>query len=337
MSVTDNGVADRVSISFARLVFADGMDQESSEQKTYHIKPTNSNRSYLEIQNVPSGAKLYDVTDEENIIDIGYNVVGSGINAMIPNDSEGKKLLLTSRRIQVPNIEPVSMRSIDPSNANFLIVTHKSLRKSTANYPDVPLAYASYRASTTGGGFDTLLVNIDQLYNMFSYGEYTSLVLYRFCRFMADGGNPDYLFIMGKGLTGLYLYPYRTGNSGAANRDLIPTGGFPGNDVIFTAGLKGATYEAGFPVGRVSAETPAALEAYMDKVKEAESTPHDALWRKELVHLSGGSDSFQQNLFLRYVDGFKAVAEGELLGGDVVTISKKTNSATELINIAEYV
>lgn len=337
VSVTDNGVADRVSISFARLVFADRMDQESSEQKNYHIKPTNTNRSYLEIQNVPSGAKLYDVSDEENIIDIGYNVVGSGINTIVPNNLEGRQLLLTSRRIQVPNIEPVSMRNIDPSNANFLIVSHKSLRKATANYADVPQSYASYRASTTGGGFDTLVVNIDQLYDMFSYGEYTSLALYRFCKFMADKGDPQYLFIMGKGLTGLYLYPYRTGTSGDSNRDLIPTGGFPGSDLLFTAGLKGTTYESGFPVGRVSAETPTALEAYLDKVKEAESTPHDALWRKELVHLSGGSDAIQQDLFLRYVDGFKSVAESEMLGGDVVTISKKTNGATELINIAEYV
>ncbi|MCK5368000.1 MAG: transporter, partial [Cyclobacteriaceae bacterium] len=72
-------------------------------------------------------------------------------------------------------------------------------------------------------------------------------------------------------------------------------------------------------------------------VIETESTPHDALWRKELVHLSGGSDPFQQYTFLNFVNGFKAVAESEFLGGDVVTISKKTNGATELINISEYV
>lgn len=229
----------------------------------------------------------------------------------------------------------ISMRKLDPAKADFLMITHKSLRSATTNYSDVPMAYAAYRASTAGGGFDTLLVNISQLYDLFSYGEYTPLALFRFCKFMAAGGDPKYLFIMGKGLTSSYLQQFRAG--GAEIRDLIPTSGFPGSDAIFTAGLKGATYESGFPVGRISAESPAALAAYLDKVKEMESMPNNALWQKELVHLSGGRGDAQQSEFRSYVDGFKAVAEGEYLGGKVETISKKTNGATELINIAEYV
>lgn len=337
VSVVDNGVADRVSISYTRLVVPTSWDQELLEQKKYYVKPTNASRSYLEIQNVLAGAKLLDISDKENILDIGYNFVGSGINAVIPNGAKGGKLLLSTKRLQILKIERVSMRNINPTKSDFLIVSHKSLRKPTANYSDVPEAYAAYRASTIGGGFDTLLVNIDQLYNMFSYGEYTSLALYRFCRFMAENGSPKYLFIMGKGLTGLYLNQERKGNLNVTSRDLIPTSGFPGNDVLFTSGLNGTTYEAGFPAGRVSAETPGILEAYFDKVKEIEETPFNNLWRKEFVHLSGGKGTFQQELFKDFVNGFKSIAEGELVGGNVVTISKKTNGATELINIAEHV
>ncbi len=337
VSVINNGVADRVSVSFTKLVVAASWDQELSEQKEYHVKPTFANRSYLEIQNIAAGAKLLDISDSENILNIGYNIVGSGINAVIPNDTRGKKLLLATSRMQVAKIERVAMRIINPAKSDFIIVSHKSLRTPSSNYPDVPKAYASYRSSSVGGGYDTLLVNIDQLYNMFSYGEYTSLALYRFCRFMAENGNPKYLFIMGKGLTGLYLNSERQGNSNVASRDLIPTSGFPGNDGLFTAGLNGTTYESGFPVGRVSAETPAILEAYFDKVKETEAMPYDQLWRKEIIHLSGGRGAFQQGLFKDFVNGFKSIAEGELLGGDVITFSKKTNNATELINIAEHV
>ncbi len=335
VSIPNIGVADRVSISYARLVFADAWDQQLSEQKIYHAKPTNSNRSYIEIQNVPLGAKLYDISDEQNIVDIGYNSNGADIDAVLENDSEGRKLLLTSRRAPKPKIEAVSMRKIDTENANFLIVTHKSLRKPTTNYSDVPLAYATYRASTAGGSFDTLLVNIDQLYNMFSYGEYTSLAMYRFCRFMAEKGNPGYLFIMGKGLSPPSLLYYRN-NPDLVSKDLIPTGGFPGSDIPFTAGLMGAKYEAGFPVGRVAAKNAIVLEGYLDKVKIMESIPYDALWRKELVHLSGGLENIQ-DLLLSYVNGFKKIAEGEMLGGSVITFGKKTDGPTELINIAEQV
>lgn len=332
------GNPDRLSISSAKLIYPDALNHNLSEQKIYNINPTNSNRSYLEIQNVAIGAQLFDISDDENIINIGYDTLaGGGIKAIIQNDGRGRKMMLTSRRVQVPNIEFVSMRNIDPATSDFLIITHRSLRKATENYPDVPKAYAGYRASTTGGGYDTLLVNIDQLYNMFSYGEYTPVAIYRFCRYMANGGDPKYLFLMGKGLTIPYIASFRNGNSGSTDRDLIPTAGFPGNDVLFTAGLNGTTHEAGFPVGRVSAESAIVLEAYFNKVKEMESTPFDALWRKELVHLSGGSDFSQQSQFRSYVDGFKSVAEGDLLGGKVSTISKSGNSAPSKFSISEYV
>lgn len=335
VSIPDFGVADRVSISYAKLIFAEEWDQQLSEQKKYHAKPTNSNRSYLEILNVPLGAKLYDISDEENIVDIGYNVIATGINAVIENDANGRKLLLTSSRISRPKIEAVTMRDIDPTNTDFIIVTHKSLRLPTDNYSDVPKAYASYRASSLGGNYDTLLVNIDQLYNMFSYGEYTSLALYRFCRYMAENGDPSYLFIMGKGLSGYNL----KSDDGSRNmsQDLIPTSGYPGSDILFTAGLNGTTHESGIPIGRISASTPNVLDAYLEKVKEMEAIPYNALWRKELVHLSGGENNSRQQTLRTYVNGFKAIAEGEMLGGKVETYGKKTNEPTELFNISEQV
>ena len=337
VSIPDNGVADRIAISYARLRFADAWDQESLGQKVYNVMPSVTNRSYVEIQNVPVGAEIFDITGEGNCFKIIYNRNGNDIDFVIPNDNNGRKLLITSNRIQVPKIEVASMRTINAAQADFLLVTNRALRKSTSNYPDVPKAYASYRASTAGGGYDTLLISIDQVYNMFSYGEYTSLAIYRFCRYMAEKGDPKYLFIIGKGLSGPNLITFRNGSALEPTRDLVPTAGFPGTDVLFTAGLKGTSYEAGFPVGRIAAETPSAVEAYFEKVVEMENTPHDQLWRKELVHLSGGKTVYEQRLFRRYVDGFKVIAEGEMLGGDVETISKTTSGATEIINIAEQV
>ncbi|MCG8309660.1 MAG: C25 family cysteine peptidase [Cytophagales bacterium] len=337
VSILDRGVADRVAISYAKLKFADNWDQEFLEQKNYYLPGTNSNRSYIKIINVPLGVKLFDLTNENDIVEIGYNRSGNDIDAVVPNGTDGRKLMLVSGRIQVPKIEPIDMRNFSGSKANYLIITNKVLRKPSLNYPDVPRAYAAYRASAIGGNFDTLLVNVDQLYNIFSYGEYTSLAVYRFCDYMASSGNPSHLFIIGKGVSGFYMKESATGDLRLSKRDLVPTAGYPGSDVLYTVGLNGSTHEAGFPVGRLSAETPNEVEAYFEKVKEMERTPHDALWRKELVHLSGGRTSFEQNLFRRYVDGFKSIAENEMLGGDVTTVSKKTNGATELINIAEEV
>src|SRR5690606_21844717 len=54
-------------------------------------------------------------------------------------------------------------------------------------------------------------------------------------------------------------------------------------------------------------------------------------------HLSGGATEQELIAFRTYVNGFKSVAEGDYLGGQVTTKSKQTNNAVELINIAEEV
>lgn len=333
--VNDVGSVDRVSIKYARLVVPYGMNHESVIQRKYSIPAVNGNRSYLELQNVPPGSSIYDITDESEVGEIGYNVDGSGINAMIQNNSAGRKLLVTSRRIPVSKVIPLTMRNL-PANPGFIIITSKHLRKPAGSYSDVVKAYAGYRASPAGGSYDTLLVNVEHLYDMFSYGEITPLAIYRFARYMASAANPAYIFIIGKGLTPNYNF-YRRDFNTQAVKDLVPTAGYPGSDILFTAGLKGASYEPGIPIGRIASDTPADVLAYIEKVSEMESLQNDALWRKELVHLSGGADVLQQTVFKRYVDNFKQIAEGPLLGGFVSTISKRLTGTTEFVNISDLV
>ena len=62
----------------------------------------------------------------------------------------------------------------------------------------------------------------------------------------------------------------------------------------------------------------------LDKVMTMEALPFDNLWRKNILHLSGGSSKAEQNLFRSFMDGFARVAEGNLLGGDITTIAKNS-------------
>ncbi len=333
--VNDLGTADRVSITYAKLKFADGFDHNSSSQKYYYIPPSNSNRSYVEIQNIPQGSKLYDVTDNTNIEEITFNTAGSVMTAMIKNDSRGRKLLLTSQRQPHSGLKPVKMRNINTS-ANFIIITNRYLRKPHGSYSDPVAAYGAYRASVAGGSYDTLIMNIDELFNQFSYGECTPLAIHQFAKYLAQNTNPQYIFIVGKGLTPNYNF-YRKDFETEAIKSLVPTGGFPGSDILFTAGLKGTTNEAGIPIGRIAVKTPAEVVAYLEKVVERESLVHNDLWHKELVHLSGGSDIIQQALFKKYVNDLKLIAEDEFLGGSVKTISKKGSGTSDQNTIPEDV
>jgi len=342
--LTVNGVdgkADNVSLALLELTYAQQFDAQSQSQYLNLIENTNS-KSYIEISNPPANAQLWDITNPDAAEIIGYNTNTSTITAIIPNTNIARRLFLAEVR-PVFDVERVSMATLE-SSARFLMISHPALRQPAGAYSDPVAAYYDYRVST---GHQPLLVNIDQLYNQFSYGEITPLAIRRFADYMLSVGNPEYLLLIGKGLTVNYNYHRRDPSTWSVH-DYIPPGGSPGSDIVFTTGLSGSDgIGAAIPTGRINANTAGHVANYLDKVKETEGrtladdyeeeSTREALWKKHLVHLSGGVSAFELTLYARYVDNFASIAEGNYLGGEVATQTKKTNNATELINIAEEV
>jgi hypothetical protein len=206
--------------------------------------------------------------------------------------------------------------------------------KPAAPYSNAVKAYAAYRASEEGGAYDTLLVDMDLLYNQFNYGETSPLAIYNFMRYLVEQGNPKFLFLIGKGLD--VAYGYHRNPTGFLLQDLVPTAGMPGSDIYFTAGLTGNGYEPAVATGRITASTPQDVAAYLNKVKEMESKPFDALWRKDLLHLSGGIGVGEPELFKAYLKEFEPLAKDYYLGGNVTAIAK-SNTGFDIFNISDYV
>jgi hypothetical protein len=94
--------------------------------------------------------------------------------------------------------------------------------------------YAAFRASPAGGGFDTVIVEVGQLYNQFAYGiNRHNICLRNFTHFVKKNWeNPEYLLLLGKGLE----YKRVRYASDVAAQDgvnfFVPTFGFPGSDNI---------------------------------------------------------------------------------------------------------
>lgn len=339
------GSNDRLSTSYIRVVFPQNFDMQGVDNKKFVLKTNTGDKSWVEIQNAPASANIYDITDPNNVVRIGYSTAGTSATAMINNTSVSRTLWVNGTGYLTPVLKRVQFSEIDPANYNYIIVSHSILMKPTGGVDDPVAAYADYRASAAGGSYDVLTADMQMLYNQFAYGQPGPLALYRFMRFMVDNGNPQYLFLIGKGLDPSLNYHRRTPDYfpltrfGVTHqlRDLVPVAGSPGSDITFTAGLNGTKYEAAVPVGRIPATMPSQVLAYLGKVKEMESLPYEALWRKRILHLSGGISTAELSLFRTYTDGFGDVAEGHFLGGDVKTISKESNSTIELINVADEV
>lgn len=325
-------ISGRLSASYIKLTCPQTFNAAGASEKVFMLNANAGNKSYVEIQNAAPNTQLFDITYPDNPVPIGEP--GSGLlKRVIENTSSPRKILATSV-FSTPPVKRVSFRNIIAASGEYVIISNKALMKPAAPYTDVVKAYAAYRASPEGGAYDTLVVDMDQLYNQFNYGQVSPLAISRFMRYLVENGNPKFLFLIGKGLD--VAYGYHRNPSGFGFKDLVPTAGMPASDIYFTAGLAGNGYEPAVATGRITASTPQQVAAYLNKVKEMEAQPFDALWRKNLLHLSGGLLAGEPEEFKSYLQELEPSAKGYYLGGYVTAISK-SNTGFEIFNISEHV
>ncbi len=325
------------SSSYIKINFPQSFDLLSTTEKTIRLPINSGGKSYIELVNPNANQRLWDVTDSNNVLIIGTQNSGGLLSAVIAN-TQATRILYANTVTLTPVLKPISFRPIQPASHNYLIITHRSLLKPAGGYTNVVEAYASYRATSEGGGYDTLIVTVDQLYNQFNYGETSSLAIYEFVKFMVNGGSPKYLFLIGKARD---VYSHRKAAASSTElKDLVPAAGAPGADIAFSAGISGTVYEPALPTGRLTATKPEQVAAYLNKVKEIESSfnnPDEIVWRKEGLHLSGGIQPFELIYFKDIVNSFKTIAEDYYWGSKITTLSKRDPNPVEVINISEEI
>ncbi len=337
MRVLTTGISRaRLSVSYIKITHPQSFDVSGNPETYFYLPENASGKTFISIQNPPTDARLLDVTDPAEIM--WYDAPALTFNPVISHTESKRKLILTNEIRPVSQIRKITFRNIVPSQHNYIIISHPSLMKPGGAYANPVNAYAAYRASEAGGGYDTLVVPIEQLYNQFNYGEISPLAIHRFMKYMVDGGSPQYLFIIGKGLDWFLNYHrYPNDPKFSLYKDLVPAAGYPASDMHFTIGLGESTYEPAVATGRISATTPAEVAAYLDKIKEKETQPYDDLWQKKVIHLSGGLTAKESVDFRRYLEGYAPIAKGLYLGGNVKSQAKNTTNVGELINISEEV
>lgn len=330
------GVRDRLSVSYIKVNHPQDFNMVAQPTKWFKLVEMPSDKSYIEITNPAVGLSLWDITDPSAIQIIGTNPSGPNTTAVVPNTSVSRSLF-AKNNFSTPLIKRVSFRQIVPIVHDYIIISNRALMKPALGYADPVKAYGAYRASVEGGAYDTLIVTMDQLYNQFNYGESSATAIYEFMKFMVENGDPKYLFLIGKGLNVSQGFFRKTVLGPNDFKDLVPSAGMPGSDMAFTAGLNGTSYEPAVPTGRITASTPAQVASYLNKIKETDALPFTELWRKDILHLSGGILPIELTTFKQYLENFGEVAKGPYYGGNITTISKQEPNPVELINVSEEV
>lgn len=220
----------------------------------------------------------------------------------------------------------------------LIMVYHPSISTASINY-DV------YRSQASGGGHQTILANVEELYLQFGGGVYQHVNgVRRFAHFVYNNSTikPVGLFLMGKAIREAD-YNNLTSQDGPGTRkniarfelSKIPSFGQPSSDICITAGLENVgTWSPLMPTGRISARTNIELQDYLDKVIEYE-VKQDPLsiydspnkdWQKHAIHFAGGSTTAEQNQFQSYMNQLENKISGSLFGAEVHRIYKSTSN-----------
>jgi hypothetical protein len=346
VSRVDNGsIGDSYSISYIRLRYPQKITIDGRSQQTYQLAPVKGGRSLVDVGSVSADTRIWDVTDPTAPIQLGYTTTASGsAQLVIRNTTVARTILIRSGAAAatpkpVLAIRPVTFTNWANRRPTYLIVTHEALMKPAAGTTNAVRSYAAYRASTVGGGHDTLTVTMQQLIDQFSYGERHPLSIRRFItqliRQSSDSPKkPTYLLLLGRGRSA----PGVRHDPQQSNLDMVMTYGFPPSDLLFSSGLNG--FPPNVPAlmtARINATTPQEVINYLNKVIEYEQPQADRQWRKKILHLSGGKTPSELILLRQLVDGFRDKVDPSALGAQVTTISKQTDNPTEQISIVKPV
>ncbi|WP_181304149.1 C25 family cysteine peptidase [Rufibacter sp. XAAS-G3-1] len=294
--------------------------------------PTSTPSYYIFEGSTVPNAIGYDITALGSIKRIAGAVTGAQKGFVFPASFQNGILWSGANLVPLPARE-VKFRSVAGNQANYLIISHQSLMLPSGSSTNPVRDYAAYRASAAGGGYDTLTMEVGQLYDQFFYGDKSSAAIRRYMKFMIANGKPEYLFILGKGLEADNVN-VRKNPSALAFKDLVPVGGTPGSDVFFTSDWEVGNYVPKVATGRLPAQTATDVMAYLNKVKSHEALPQNLEWRKNILHLGGGQTVAEGKQFRTYLNNYELIAEKQFLGADVKTKARENTQNVEALNVS---
>jgi len=303
-------------------------------QRLFYFTLENNENKYIEIENFNGGLApvLYDLTNNLRIIPEVLNNVYRIYLPQYGNVAKRDFLLCNSTSgfstITVDSLIPRTFTdySIPTFASDYIIVSHPAMHIGDT---DEVARYADYRHSTDGGGHQVLVINIEEIYEQYAYGiPKHPLALQFFINDIISHYNegswsikPDQLLLLGRS----FAYDKSTYNPYGYNNCFIPTYGNRGSDNMISAAHKD-TFQNQLATGRISAENPGQIKAYLDKVIEYEYALHHtdqcdkaSLWKKDFIHIGGGKNLSELDTFLVYLNNYKRIVEDTLMGAKVLS------------------
>lgn len=283
--------------------------------------------NYLEIDNFSSGSAvpvLYDITNLKRYVAVQN---GAQLRFALNGSATARNLVLVSEASgNINTVSALSSRTMPnmmavASQGDYLIISSKKLHNA-ADPNNAVEKYKTYRGSLPGGAFNTKVIEVEDLYDLYSFGikqHPNSIRNYLRQARAAFTAIPKFVLIIGRGTS------Y---NEARMNEDqpyqeilnMVPTFGYPASDNLLTAdpGLSVQT----IPIGRLGAINLTEVDNYLNKVKEYEQqqannvfTVANKAWMKNNTFVSGSSEPFLQDIIDSYMIQYMGQIKDTFTGG----------------------
>jgi flagellar hook assembly protein FlgD len=345
IQMVDNSAVttDRVVSSYYEIIYPRMFDFGNATNFKFDL-PARPAGFLLEITNFNAGATapiLYDLSTGKRYV--GNTAVAGKVRFALPGTSVPIKYLLSSQdATNINNVSALATKkftdfSLTTNQGTYLVISHSSLYTGSSGNNPVN-DYANYRSSPTGGGYVAKVIDIDELVDQFAFGiKKHPLSVKNFLRYARATFAilPKHAFLIGHGMT-YDQYRFREFDPVAERLNIIPTFGNPASDnMLASGGVLSPVPET--PIGRLSVVAAREIEDYLDKVKQYEDVQKNSpntiagrQWMKNVVHVTGGGDSYLGTVLCNFMNVYKGIIEDTLFGGKVYTFCKTTTSGVEV-------
>ncbi|UEG49891.1 C25 family cysteine peptidase [Ferruginibacter lapsinanis] len=343
---TSGNVNDRIVISEIALTYPATFNFNNQKNFYFELKASVPG-NYLEIDNFNNGGVapiLYDINNGKRLVGDITSTPGKVKFVLQGSVDAVRKFMLVSE--DASNISAVtrltSRTFINYANTinqgDYLLIANPVLFNDGTGINNVD-KYSQYRASVTGGGFNTKIISTDELTDQFAFGIKKHPASIRdFIRFSVAqfSVKPKYIFLIGRGVS--YDEYRKHESSPEADRlNLVPTFGWPASDMLLAC--EPAKFVPLVPIGRIAVVNGTELGHYLDKMKEYEQVQAapscsiiDKAWMKNFIHVVGGADSAEDALFKSYMKTYEDIASDTLFGAKVETFKKESTASVEQAN-----
>ena len=335
---------DRTVVSFYELTYPRTFDFNNQTNFFFELPPK-ATGYYLQITDFNAQSTppiLYDLTNG-----VRYSLIAgnNSFYALLPSSASYRKLVMVSENSSSINTV-TSLTSKNFTNftnsanqGDYIIISNPLLYNTGSNPAVNPIVeYQQYRNSTAGGGYHSLIVDINELIDQFAFGiKAHPLSVMNFLSYARNNfaTKPKYAFLIGHGITYDQFRSYEN-NQYVPYLEMIPTFGYPASDNKLAA-IDVTSPVPVTPIGRLSVVTGVEVENYLQKVIEYEQSqqtmPNSVAgrgWMKNVVHVTGATDVLGTTL-CNYMVGFQQVIQDTLFGGNVTLFCDASSTVASQI------